>query len=223
MSADTIAAEFVLEGTTPLLMHQDDVELSDQLAEWRKASENKKISVKGDDRSPAWTWQTYLYQDGTNLVIPSDNVMACLRFAGATVTLKGMKTFKESTQSGILLASEFCEFRCGGKQIPIKPILAMKNKPFKEQADAARAMGFSLFMKRAKVGTAKHVRVRAMFPAGWTVRGTLEVAEFASEITWEILSEIFKASGRAGIGDWRPSSQKSPGRFGMFVAKLKRL
>ena len=56
-------AEFNLKGLTPLLMHADDVEASDLLKDWRKSPGNKNQSVAGDDRSPAWTWQTYWYLD----------------------------------------------------------------------------------------------------------------------------------------------------------------
>ncbi len=95
--------EFQLDGLTPLLVHADDVEASDRLQEWRKAPENKSLSTPGDDRSPPWTWQTYLYTDGTHLTVPSDNVMVALREAGCEITLKRQTTFKALTQSGLVM------------------------------------------------------------------------------------------------------------------------
>lgn len=56
-------ASFELTGTTPLLMHADDVDAADALIEWRQKPDNKNISKPGDDRSPPWAWQTYLYRD----------------------------------------------------------------------------------------------------------------------------------------------------------------
>ncbi len=74
-------------------------------------------------------------------------------------------------------------------------------------------------MKRAKVGTTKHVRVRPRFE-NWTVRGELEV--IAAELPFDIMEEIFNIAGRVGLSDWRPGC-KTPGAFGMFAAKLKKI
>ena len=51
---------FELVGEMPLLMHWDNIEGGDTLKEWRQDPKNKNQSVPGDDRSPSWTWQTYL-------------------------------------------------------------------------------------------------------------------------------------------------------------------
>ena len=43
-------------------------------------------------------------------------------------------------------------------------------------------------------------------------------------ITAEVLGQMFYMAGRmAGLMDWRPSSPKSPGSYGMYTAKLKKL
>ena len=209
---------FELTGQTPLLFHADDVEASDSLSEWRKAPENKNLSVAGDDRSPAWTWQTYMYSDGTNVAWPSQNIMVGLRSAGAQITLKKQKTYKEISQSGLVIESEFCDFLCDGKQLGMEQITDLRDMTFKEQADAVQDLGFRLFVKRARVGQAKHVRVRARFD-NWTIRGTISVV--APEITYEALTTLFEIAGRGGQGDWRPNC-KTPGPFGMFQAELKK-
>jgi len=211
--------DFELTGTMPILFHADDVEAGDELVSWRRNPENKNLSVAGDDRSPAWTWQTYLYTDGESLCWPAQNIMIGLRTGGAQFILKKQKTFKEATQSGLLITGEFCEFEGNGKQIKMESIKKLRDLPFRAQAEAAKDLGFRLFVKRAKIGTAKHVRVRARFEK-WKVRGSLQV--LVPEITFEILEGIFAYAGRAGQGDWRPSSPKSPGPFGMFEAKLKK-
>src|SRR5688572_24302178 len=122
--------EFTLKGHMPLLMHADDVEAADTLDVWRKAPENKNLSKPGDDRSPAWTWQTYLYSDGKNIAMPFENIMVAIRQAGTQLILKRQKTFKEITQSGLLIRDEYCEFLCAGKPVAMGPIIAMRDEPF---------------------------------------------------------------------------------------------
>lgn len=213
--------EFKLVGATPLLMHSDDVEAGDELKAWRDASENKPLFVPGDDRTPPWTWQTYLYSDGTHLVVPAQNIMISLRYAAAKITLKGQTTFKQLSQSGIFISSEYCTLLNDGKPVPIKEIHAARNRTFAEQKEVARKLGFDLLVKRAKVNTSKWVRVRAKFDS-WSLTGNLTVGEVA--ITPKVLAEMFDKAGRlSGLCDWRPSSKISPGSYGMFRATLKQL
>lgn len=215
--------EYTLTGHTALLMHADDVEASDTLKEWRDDPKNKNISVAGDDRSPAWTWHTYLYTDGENLVMPVDNIMVCLRKAGAKLIMKKQTTFKEATQNGFIPAAEYAEFLSGGKPVPVAPIYKLRDLPFKQQAERAAEMGFSLFVKRAKVGQAKHVRVRPRFEV-WQVKGLIEVDTVTvPELTFQVTEKIFHLAGWVGLCDWRPGSPKSPGSYGMFTSKLKLL
>jgi hypothetical protein len=200
----------------PLIMHQDDVEASDSLKDWRQDPANKNISTAGDDRSPAWTWQTYLYSDGENVTIPAANLMVCIRQAGAQLILKKQKTFKEISQSGLLVPTEYLDFRVNGNQISIAKLEAMKDDAFAKQADKVCAMGFRLFVKRARVGQSKHVRVRPRFDT-WTISGIIQI--LVPDITFEILAQLFDLAGRVGLCDWRPGC-KTPGPYGMFEAKI---
>ena len=209
--------EFNFEGVRPILFHADNVMANDLLTEWRKDSRNKSVSVPGDDRSPAWTWQTYLYQDGTNLAVPQENIMACLRKASARISLKGNKSFSEISQTGIAIDSEYCEFRNAGQVVPLRPIQDMATLTFKEQFEAVKKLGFELLVKRASVPPKKHVRTRAMFRA-WTVSGVIQVTDAA--LTKAVLADMFAIAGRnIGLLDWRPGS-KTPGPFGTFVTTL---
>lgn len=208
---------FELTGIMPLLMHADDIDAADTLMAWRKDPANKNVSTAGDDRSPAWTWQTYCYSDGTHLAMPSENIMVALRQAGSQLILKKQKTYKEISQSGLLITTEFCEFRTGGKLVAVDKLRAMKDKPFAQQAAEAQKHGFKLFCKRAKIGTSKHVRVRPRFDS-WSVSGRIQI--LANEITPEVLAQLFDLAGRVGLCDWRPGC-KTPGPFGMFSAKVK--
>jgi hypothetical protein len=213
---------FALTGTMPLLMHADDVLQADELIAWRKDPKNKSISVPGDDRSPPWTWQTYLHHDGTHLAIPQECIMCALRYAGAKISLpKGKGTFKSLTQSGLLIDSDFCRFTSDGRQVAMEDIIRLRDLPFSQQMEGVRKLGLDLMVKRAKIGEAKHVRVRLMFRV-WEIEGTIAVHEPA--ITTEILDSLFEIAGRtAGLLDWRPNSKKSPGPYGMFTSEIRPL
>jgi hypothetical protein len=186
---------------------------SDSLKEWRQDPANKNLSTPGDDRSPAWTWQTYLYHDGKNLSFPSANLMVCLRQAGTQMILKRQKTFKEITQSGMLVHEEYLRLTIGGKAIPLAKIRDMEDLSFAEQFQAV------LFVKRAKVGQSKHVRVRARLNT-WEISGNIDV--IAAEITTDRLVELFHLAERVGLGDWRPGG-KTPGPYGMFKSEVQKL
>jgi hypothetical protein len=77
--------------------------------------------------------------------------------------------------------------------------------------------GFSLFVKRARIGSSKHVRVRPRFDV-WTASGTITVLD--DTLTPAVMQALLDVSGRlVGLGDWRPSSPAS-GRYGIFTAEL---
>lgn len=212
--------KFEITGAMPLLMHADNIVLMEEIEEERKRlaeSGNKALSKKGDDRSPPWTWHAYVYEDGANFAIPQEVMMACLRGGGARKILKGAKTYKEATQVAIFPSGEHFKFLCRGKQVESgESLRALRADPFHSQVEWARARGFDLFVKRAKIGPAKHVRVRPRFD-DWSIVGTLDVD--TEVIAPEKLREIFDEAGRCGIGDWRPAC-KSPGPFGTFTAKV---
>lgn len=209
---------FELNGLTPLIIHADDVEKADELKAYRQDPKNKKSSVNGDDRYPAWTWQSYLYTDGKDLVLPSEVVSAALRKAGAQLTLKGKSTFKSLTQSGMAFTDEYCELAGSEGVVSMADVLAIRDLPFKEQAAKAEELGIKLYVKRLPVGQAKTVRVRPRFDV-WRVRG--EVETFDDAITHDVLLQLFDLAGRlSGLGDYRPSSPKCPGPYGTFETKL---
>lgn len=212
---------FTLTGKMPILFHGDDVEAADELMKWRKSAENKSVSVPGDDRSPPWTWQTYLYHDGTHVAIPQENIMACLGKAGAMVPQKkGKASFKAASQSGLTILAETCEFRADGKQIAMADIARLSGLSFADQAKAVKKMGFELLVKRATVGSSKHVRVRAKFRPPWTVSGVIEVLDPIIDV--DVLSEMFDLAGKKiGLLDWRPGSPKKPGPYGTFRSEVK--
>lgn len=215
--------EVTITGKTPFLMHHDNVEWADFMDEWRAKPENKKFSKPGDDRTPAWRWLGCLYHDEKQLVIPQSNVMKCLMEGGAMVPVSGGKngkTFKAQTQSGMMSVEPNWTLLIGGRPIAWADLEALKNqKLFTEHKRAARALGFELLVKRAAVGSSKHIRVRPQFAGGWQAVGHVMVWD--EQITVEVLRDIFEYAGQyKGIGDWRPGAPKKPGPYGTFEAKI---
>jgi len=214
-----------ITGLAPLIMHSDNLTFTEKVEKWRKDPANKELSQRGDDRSPAWTWIGYMYHDGTHLGMPSDNLMTCLREGGAKVVNKGKETFKKQTQSGILLDQQQFQLLVGGKPIDAKPLFDLiGNTDFVEHLEAAEKAGFELLVKRAKIGQAKHIRVRPMFRE-WKLAGSLTVIdEELSGLSAEILKSVFVQCGSmCGLGDWRPSSPQKSGTFGTFSTELKKV
>jgi hypothetical protein len=213
--------QIILEGETPLLMHRDNIQFSERVRAWQQ--ENRSLSVAGDDRTPAWSWIGSLYDDGEYVGLNADNMMTMLREGGAKVpTGAKNETYKRQTQSGIVLEEICPPLLVNGKRLEMAPISALLDEDvFEAHVEAVREMGFDLLVKRAKVGTSKHIRVRPMFEK-WAVITTLMVVDPKEYgITQEVLQKILnKAGSLCGLGDWRPSS-RTPGQFGRFKATVE--
>jgi hypothetical protein len=215
--------QVTLKGLTPLLMHNDNLAFTEKVVEWRKAPENKEYSVSGDDRTPPWTWIGYCYHDGKNLGINSDNLMTMLREGGAKV-LTGHKqeTYKKHTQSGIMLDQQQWDVLVDGNFIPADPIKPLiGDRDFVHHINMAEKLGFELLVKRAKIGRAKHIRVRPMFRE-WSAVGSLTIIDREiSGLTEATLQLILNQAGSlCGVCDWRPSSPSS-GTFGKFTPTVE--
>lgn len=217
-----------LEGTTPLIMHRDNLQYSEKIRAWQKDPANKELSQAGDDRSPAWTWIGYTYCDDKYVTMSADNLATCIREGGARVptgSKGGDKTYKKLTQSGIVFDTPEYELTVSGKKIPLDPIRALiGDTDFFHHMEVAEELGFELFVKRAKVQANKHVRVRPLF-RDWIVRGTITVLdEDMFGLTQDIVQKIFDQAGTfRGLGDWRPGSPKSPGFYGKFSTTLQKI
>lgn len=112
--------KFEFLGTQALLMHCDDIEKGDELAKLRERMNAQKTGKAGDDRSPPYTWQTYLYSDEDRTVaMPSAVIMGALKVAGGRLKLKGNTSYKSLTQSGLLISTEFCPFWYGTKETTV--------------------------------------------------------------------------------------------------------
>lgn len=208
-------------GTMPLLMHADNIEWADQMESWRANPDNKGHSKAGDDRTPAFRWLGSLYHDGTHVAIPTDNLSRAFMEGGAMVPTGGKngKTFKQQTQSGMLVDGTHWPLFVNDKSIPVAPLLALQEeRSFAAHVAAAASSGFRLHVKRAKIGTSKHVRVRPLFES-WSTTGTVHVWD--EQITDDALRRILTQAGRyRGLGDWRPGG-KTPGPYGMFSVSIQ--
>ena len=212
-----------LTGTMPMLMHADNIAWADMMEEWKNDPNNKALSKAGDDRTPPWRWIGCLNYDDPKtgvVTVPSEYIMSSILGGAAEVpTGKGKKTFKSQSQSGLLIAAFHWPLLVKGQTIAMSDVNDMRElKLFREHCEAAEVLGFSLFMKRAKIGNAKHVRVRPRFD-NWSCTGEITILD--DQITEKILGQFLSIAGRAkGLGDWRPGSQR-PGPFGTFEAKVQ--
>lgn len=210
----------LITGTMPLLMHADNIDWADRMEEWKNDPKNKAMSKAGDDRTPPWRWIGCLNTDDPKtgvVTIPSEYIMRSIMGGAAEVpTGKGKKTFKAQSQSGLLCSEFHWPLLVDGKTISMKDINEfLPLETFKEHRMLAESLGFSLFVKRAKIGASKHVRVRPRFDR-WAISGEIVIVD--SQITKEILTSILDIAGRLkGLGDWRPGAP-TPGAFGMFSA-----
>jgi hypothetical protein len=204
-------------------MHHDNLTWAETMKAWSLDPANKKNSVAGDDRSPAHRWIGSMYFDSGVAVIPADNLMTVLREGGKRCpTGKGQQTFKSQTQSGLVVNEAAWPIIGASGPVQQSSVEALITEAdFQAHERAAFAMGFSLFVKRARIGAAKHVRVRPRFDV-WSAAGTVTFLD--DMITGDLLATILTYAGTyAGVGDWRPSSPKSPGPFGKFNATVKEI
>lgn len=210
--------DVVITGKTPLLMHADNIEWADMLNAWKDDPANKKASKAGEDRTPAWRWIGCLYADDKYVAIPSDNLMRCLMEGGAMVPVPGGKsgkTFKAQTQSGLMIGEAYWALEPKIERRYIDAL--MEEDDFSNHKKRVSELGFSLFVKRARIGQTKHVRVRPRFDT-WSATGSIVVID--EQITGQVLRDVLSYAGQyKGLGDWRPGG-RTPGAFGMFSAEV---
>jgi hypothetical protein len=210
-----------LNGVSDLLMHKDNIQWCERVKKWQKDPANKTISIAGDDRAPGWVWMGYTYNHEGFICLESDNLMSMFRDAGKKVPgEKKNSSLKAITQSGIIVDQFAWPLLLDGKAVNWKAFtdLDLVND-FDQHEARAREHGFELFVKRAKVGQSKHIRVRPRFEK-WSAVGTITVTE--QSLKKEVLQDLLNVAGaRVGIGDWRPGSPSSPGPFGQFTATIE--
>lgn len=207
--------QMTITGRTPLLMHFNNIEARDEIA-----AKGHQGGKPGDDRTPADRWKASLYLDEKlGVCLPVDNILASLMCGGKKVSIGRMKTLKEASQM-LYFDNIALPVLVNGKAISKADIDAIDGK-FTDQSKAAAALGFRLFVKPVRVGTASHVRVRPRFDS-WSAVGEFETDEPALLESDSRMTDLFFHAGRAGLCDWRPSSKK-PGSYGIYEAVVKPL
>lgn len=203
-----------------MLLHHDNITFSERVRAWQKDPANRNKSVAGDDRSPAWTWIGCLYVDAGLVVMPADNLMTMLREGAKRVPSGKRGSLKSQSQSSLLINEVAWPIIINRKPIEFDSIdKLVKCEDFAEHEAMAKKLGFELFVKRANINGKKHVRVRPRF-TNWSCGGTITVLD-SDVISPTNLKDIVSQAGRfAGLGDWRPSSPKSPGPFGVFTSTV---
>lgn len=212
-----------ITGVTPLLMHRDDVDWADEMDRWQRDPKNKNRSKRGDDRTPAFRWIGYLHHDGERICVPQEGIMAALFKASKDVPTGGArgKTFKELAASTIIPAEAFFPLVVPHGELPVEPIFALREiESFAEHVERVEKMGFRLDVRRAAVGSTKHVRVRPRFDQ-WQCDVVLLVSDTMTAAALPIIAA--QAGNHAGLGEWRPSSPKKPGPFGRFSVEIEEI
>lgn len=223
MSVSTFKVEII--GKMPLLMHMDSIEGRDELEGWRGRPENKKLSKPGDDRTPPWTWRTYMYHDQTSVTLAFNNLQRAMSQGATNVKQgKGAKSWKADSIGEVLFDKEHLPLEC--RCDPNKPLRSVawedvlhvaELKMYADQVKGAEKLGFRLFAKPVTVNKNKHIRVRPRFDE-WKVTTVLTVGD--DRITTEVLKQWFFYAGKAGVGDGRPSSPRTPYPYGTFDTKV---
>lgn len=218
--------EVTLTNETPILMHCDNIAWADAMDAWTKDPKNKKFSKAGDDRTPPWRWVGAMYHDGEMVAVPQDNLMRAMMEGGTMVLVPGGrsgKSFKSQTQSGLLVVDPYWQLLIAGRPLPAAPFLATVNNTniaFADHLALAKSHGFELFVKRARVGQSKHIRVRPLFQ-DWSLRGSIQVLD--AQITADVLNDVLSMAGTyKGLGEWRPGG-KTPGPFGRFTVTVRQV
>lgn len=159
--------EVEIEGTKPLLMHAP-VTIG-----------NKPKLRRGEHLTPKQEAEMYLYKDSEgNIVIPSVNIKACIRDAGANYKVSGRRTtFKAMIKAGIdIKPYPNVPLIHNGWVVDIRPVVVQRNRI---------------------------LRARPRFD-GWSLKFEI-INKDPTIIHFDTLKKILVDAGRYyGIGDFRP-------------------
>jgi hypothetical protein len=217
-----------LSSTTELLMDRDNISFAEEVVRWTKDPDNAEAQRAGDDRAPAWGWLGKLHYGLDGFVgIPENMLGPCIRGAGAMIphpTLRGGKTLKEASQSGIQFAQTsyplFVPTLDGWTPIAYEPLYAQlkEEEDFSQHEAVVKTLGFTLDVRRAKPQYNRtHIRVRPMLRSWRCVCGLAISDDVLSD---DLVVKLFTLAGtHKGIGNWRPSVGKA-GSYGMFGVEV---
>ena len=181
-------------GIRPLVMHNGL--LADQTNPYTKAIKaivskgTKKMTDFDYEERDRLEWEGSLYwDDKAGPFIPSDNIERCVQLGA-----------QKSRIGKDIQAAVFCV----ESQIPIK-YSGPKDKS-KLYTDPAFSLRRGVNIKKSRL-----IRVRPMFPTGWSIKVDLEFDESVVN-GQQILKAAIDAGSLVGLGDWRP-------KFGRFLVE----
>lgn len=182
-------ATYTIRGTTPMMMHNERLANPfDDLTKAIKAISGKRKKTEDDlIEMSRIEWLGGLYfNDDDGVHMPGHNMLACI--------IGGGKLHKLGTtvKRAAIISEDAIAIDHDG---PATPEKLFADKRFVD-------------IRSVKVGTAKIMRCRPIFPRGWSCKFTVAYDENA--LQREDLDRCIESAGQmVGIGDYRP-------RFGRF-------
>jgi hypothetical protein len=181
-------------GFRPLLMHNGQT--ADPTNEYSRAKKEitskgtKKMTDSDYEQLNRLDWESGLYWDKTlGPVIPSDNIERCIQLGA-----------QKSRIGKDVQASVFCT----------SSVIRLDYKGPRDKDELYKTPGYSL-RKGVAVNQSRVMRVRPMFPTGWSLEFELEFDDSLVDES-ALVKAMINAGALVGLGDWRP-------KFGRFTLK----
>ena len=185
-----------IRGLQPLLLHKYTVaSVSDPKARMVKTRDSTTFADE-------WRKGTYV-DEGKFLIMPSVNILACL-FDGA----KGMKIGKKAVTRSVYTSLVVS---------PIQPriLWSEDGKKYEEIHIDSIPDRQWLHASGAVISGRRIDRIRTQVPPGWII--SFQILTKDDALSHDDIKTIVESAGKfAGLGDWRPSSPKKPGPYGVF-------
>lgn len=182
-------------GIRPLVMHNGiKADPTNKLVRRIKeitSKGTKKLTDADYEERDALEWRAGLYwDDELGAVIPSDNIERCVQLGA-----------QKSRIGKDVQAAMFCS----------EPLVKLEYEGPKNLDKLAGDPRFTL-RRGVAVQKSRIIRIRPMFPTGWSLTFTLEYDETIVN-TKNIVKAMEDAGALIGLGDWRP-------KFGRFLVEV---
>ena len=215
MAKNTLVdVSFTIEGIAPLLMHcgrTADPTNPFTIAIGKLTSKRKKTLEEIQAISELEWWAALYYDDESKISISKDGVAK--NTGGAKLQIPahildslirdGARKFKlgKAASAGVFVNGDG-KFMVRKKEV----------KPEKIFGDQNYTSRFPV-----KVGAAKVIRTRPIFPENWSISFDVTVDTEVMEI--DAVRDSLEIAGKIiGVGDWRPGAPRG-GSFGRFIVK----
>lgn len=182
-------------GIRPLVMHNGmKADPTNELVRQIKqitSKGSKKLTEADYEQRDALEWMAGIYwDDELGAVIPSDNIERCIQLGA-----------QKSRIGKDVQAAVFCS----------EPLVKLRYDGPKEKEKLAADPRFTL-RRGVAVQKSRIIRIRPMFPTGWSITFTLEYDETIVNEK-NLVKAMTDAGALIGLGDWRP-------KFGRFLVEV---